>query len=96
MEEIALANTGFEDRASPPELAVPVVGTEESSEAFYIKLRQAKFDGAMAALIGVYRNVDRKRRLDLKLGLRELYERLVNLGEALGVSRQGVDNLWKG
>lgn len=75
---------------------VPVPKTSVDAEAESIALRQARFSEALGALIAVYRDFDRKPRRELKPMMKDMYAKMVDLGESIGVSRLSLDNLWRG
>ena len=69
---------------------------EQERDVEILMSRQAVFGTVVDALIAIYRDFDRTRRLIFKERMKELYERLKELGETIGVARTGLDNLWRG
>jgi hypothetical protein len=80
----------------PEESALPAPDEEAAREIGMIRAQQERFFGVVDALIALYRDFDKKRRADLKFLAQAMYEKLVTLGESVGVSRLSVDHLWRG
>jgi len=83
------------DDPGPP-IRVPPPDPARAALVLAIRERQERFQKVVDAMISVYRAFDKTRRPDLKVGLKEVYERMKVLGESLGIGRVGLDNLWVG
>jgi hypothetical protein len=84
------------DQAAPDVLELPAPDPEAAREIAAIRLQQEAFADVVDGLIAVYRDFDRKKRVDLKVQMKALYEKVVELGESVGVARLSVDHLWRG
>ena len=80
----------------PEESVLPAPDEEAAREIETIRAQQERFFGVVDGLISLYRDFNRKKRADLKLLAQALYERVVTLGESVGVARLSVDHLWRG
>lgn len=80
----------------PEESALPAPDAEAAFEIAMIRGQQERFFGVVDGLIALYRDFDRKKRADLKALAKALYEKVVTLGESVGVARLSVDHLWRG
>ena len=69
---------------------------EQERDVKILVARQEVFGRVVDALIAIYRDFDRTRRAVFKERMKELYERLKELGETIGVARTGLDHLWRG
>lgn len=78
------------------EVALPAPDEDAAREIETILAQQEAFTGVVDGLIAIYRDFDRKKRSDLKLSMKALYEKVVTLGESVGVARLSVDHLWRG
>lgn len=74
----------------------PIKDEAAAREAAMIHANQEAFQTVTDALIALYRAFDTTPRGKLKPMMKELYEKLKVLGEKLGVSRVGLDSIWKG
>lgn len=69
---------------------------ERVIEVAALRTTQQRFDAAVVEVIGVYRDLRKLLRKGIKERLKLVHERMLDLGESVGVSRLSVDNLWKG
>jgi hypothetical protein len=79
-----------------PKIVWPEYDEKAALEAAAIRVQQEAFEGVVDGLIAFYRNIDLKKRVDLKVEVKALYEKVMTLGESVGVARVSVDHLWRG
>jgi hypothetical protein len=61
-----------------------------------IDMSQSAFQPVADELTGLYRNLDKTYRKDIKLKLKAVYEKLADLGATFGISKLSMASLWKG
>ena len=75
---------------------VPVPKVPADAEVEAIATRKFRFAAALDVLIATYRAFGKTPRAKLKPMLKELYGRMTDLGETVGVSRLSLAALWEG
>jgi hypothetical protein len=91
--------TDFDEDLDPAALAAPGIPTEAkppSVEALAIRASQTAFWPVVDGLIEIYRTFHKTRRPEIKKKMKEVYERVKELGTTIGVARVSLDSLWSG
>jgi hypothetical protein len=78
-----------------PFVVDPVEAAVTRAVASGVRISQSAFQPVVDELTGLYRNLDKTYRKDIKLRLKATYDRLAELGATFGVSRISLGNLWR-